>query len=242
MNARPTHAMVLAAGKGLRLRPLTDKTPKPLVTAGGKPLIAYSLDTLRAAGVHDIVVNAHHLADSVAAWVSDCGRKCRDLRLRVSHEDVLLETGGGVARALQWLGTKPFYVLNSDVIVRNGTTPALARLADAFETARMDALLLVQTLERATGYDGKGDYERATDGRLTSRGQAPRAAFVFTGMQILTPRLFDGAPGGAFSLKLLYDRAEAAGRLYGLVHDGAWLHIGTPADLALAERTLRAGE
>jgi MurNAc alpha-1-phosphate uridylyltransferase len=232
--------MVLAAGKGLRLRPLTDKTPKPLVFAGGKPLIAYALDALDASGVRDIVVNAHHLADSVATYVSEYGRKCRNVRLHLSHEDVLLETGGGVVRALPWLGLEPFFVLNSDVIVRDGATPALARLAQAFEPARMDALLLVQPVERAIGYDGKGDYDRAADGRLTSRGDAPRAAFVFTGMQLLAPRLFDGAPSGAFSLKLLYDRAEAAGRLYGLVHDGAWLHIGTPDGLALAERTLRA--
>lgn len=231
--------MVLAAGKGLRLRPLTESVPKPLVEVGGRTLLGHALNLLAAAGVGEIVVNAHHLADAVAAFVAAYGEAHPALRLHVSREDTLLETGGGVRRALDRLGDEPFYVLNSDVILRDGAAPALARLAAAFDSAQMDALLLLQPLAAAIGFEGKGDYARAPDGRLESRGEAPTAPFVFTGAQILTPVLFDGAPDGAFSLKLLYDRAEKKGRLFGLVHDGAWLHVGSPEALALAAQTLR---
>ncbi|MGH6954643.1 MAG: nucleotidyltransferase family protein, partial [Alphaproteobacteria bacterium] len=146
------------------------------------------------------------------------------------------ETGGGVRRALGWLGDGPFFVANGDVIWRDGPRPALGCLAAAWDDGRMDALLLLQAVERAIGYDGAGDFAADAQGRLTrSRGRSP---FVFAGVQVLHPRLFDGSPEGAFSLNLLYDRALAAGRLFGLAHDGPWYHVGTPEGLAEAERAL----
>ena len=240
MSAAPRRAMVLAAGKGVRLRPITESVPKPLVEVGGRPLIDYALDLLVAAGVDEIVVNAHHIAGAVEAFVAAYGKAHPSLRLHLSREETLLETGGGVARALERLGDDPFYVLNSDVILRDGATPALRRLAERFDPARMDALLLLQPLSAAIGFEGRGDYARAPDGRLHSRGEAASAPFVFTGAQILSPALFDDAPGGAFSLRLLYDIAERKRRLFGLAHDGAWLHVGTPEALCVAERALRS--
>jgi MurNAc alpha-1-phosphate uridylyltransferase len=235
----PHRAMALAAGRGLRLRPLTETVPKPLVEIGGRTLLGHALDLLVAAGVAEIVVNAHYMADAIEAFVAAYGNTHPALRLHLSREETLLETGGGVRHALGTLGDEPFYALNSDVILRDGAVPALSRLAAAFDPTSMDALLLLQPLADAIGFEGKGDYARAPDGRLESRGEAPTAPFVFTGAQILRPALFDGAPDGAFSLKLLYDRAEKNGRLFGLVHDGAWLHVGSPAALALAARTLQ---
>jgi MurNAc alpha-1-phosphate uridylyltransferase len=239
MIPAPRRAMVLAAGLGLRLRPLTERVPKPLVEIGGRPLIAYALDLLVAAGVHEIVVNAHHLAEQLADFIERHGRAHAGVALHLSREAVLLETGGGVLNALPLLGARPFFVLNSDVIVRDGTRPLLARLADAFEPAHMDALLLLQPVERAFGYDGRGDYRLKDDGRLDARGAAATAPYVFTGAQVLAPALFDGIAPGVFSLRRLYDRAEAAGRLYGIVHDGAWLHVGTPEAVAEAEHALK---
>lgn len=232
--------MVLAAGRGLRLRPLTEHTPKPLVQVAGRALLDHALDLLVAADVREIMVNAHHLAEQIERHMAAFARRHPMLTIHVSREVELLETGGGVLKALPWLGAEPFFVLNSDVIVRDGASPALARLAERFDPRSMDALLLLQPVERAFGYDGAGDYAIDREGRLTSRGDRPSAPFVFTGTQILTPRLFSGERGGAFSLKRLYDRAEAAGRLFGLVHDGAWLHVGTPSALADAERTLHS--
>ena len=231
--------MVLAAGRGLRLRPLTEHTPKPLVRVAGRALIDYALDLLFAADIREIVVNAHHLAEQIERHMADVARQHPALTLHVSREVDLLETGGGVLKALPWLGAEPFFVLNSDVIVRDGPSPALARMARRFDARSMDALLLLQPVDRAIGYDGAGDYSIDREGRLTSRGERAAAPFVFTGTQILAPRLFSGERSGAFSLKRLYDRAESAGRLFGLVHDGAWLHVGTPAALTEAEQALR---
>ncbi len=236
----PQRAMVLAAGKGVRMRPITERTPKPLVKVGERALLDYALASLIAASVREAVVNAHYFAEAIDAFVAAYQRAHPSLTLHLSHEDELLETGGGVVRARSRLGDAPFYVLNADVIVRDGATPALHRLAQAFDPARMDTLLLLQPVARAIGYDGKGDYRLSPDGRLESRGGAANAPFVFTGAQILTPSLLDGAPDGPFSLKLLYDRSEAERRLFGLVHDGAWLHVGTPDALRLAEQAIAA--
>jgi MurNAc alpha-1-phosphate uridylyltransferase len=160
----------------------------------------------------------------------------------LSHEDVLLETGGGVAHALPLLGAQPFFVCNADIIWLDGARPALIRLAEAWDTARMDALLLLEPVGPAFGYEGPGDFFRADDGRLQRRGDASTAPFVFTGVQILHPRLFADAPDGEFSLNILYDRAQATRRLFGLVHDGDWLHIGTPETLTAAESWFAARE
>jgi MurNAc alpha-1-phosphate uridylyltransferase len=226
----PTHAMVLAAGKGLRMRPLTEHTPKPLIPVAGRCMLDRAFDRLDAVGVRHRVVNAHWLGEQIAAHLAN------HVGVILSHEDVLLETGGGVAYALPLLGAAAFFVCNADIIWIDGARPALARLAEAWDESRMDALLLLQPVAAAFGYDGAGDFARAADGRLRRRASSEASApFVFTGVQMLHPRLFDGAPQGPFSLNILYDRAQAAGRLHGLVHDGTWLHIGTPETLADAE-------
>ena len=233
-SAAPRRAMVLAAGLGLRMRPLTLTRPKPLIALAGRTLLDRALDALADVGVEHAVVNTHYLGEMIAAHLAERTRP----RVRLSPENSLLETGGGVANALPLLGEAPFFVVNADIAWSDGRLPALARLAGAWTDA-MDALLLVQPVDSATGYDGAGDFAIAPVsgigcGRLVRRS-GTRAPFVFTGVQLLHPRLFRDAPGGAFSLNLLYDRAEAAGRLFGVVHDGAWYHVGTPAALAEAE-------
>lgn len=234
MAARISQAMVLAAGRGVRLRPLTDHTPKPLVPVGGIAMLDRALDALAKAGVSQAVVNVHHLAAQIEARLAVREKPA----IRISREKELLETGGGIAKAISHFGTEPFFAANADIVWLDGVTPALTRLADAWDGARMDALLLVQPVERAVGYDGAGDFTLAGDGRLERRGSAPSAPFVFAGVQILHPRLFVDTPSGAFSLNLLYDRAREAGRLFGLAHDGGWLHVGTVDGLAAAERAL----
>lgn len=233
----PSHAMVLAAGLGLRLRPLTETTPKPLVAVAGRTLLDRALDRLAAVGVDDAVVNVHYLAHMIEAHLAD-----RTVpRITLSREDdELLETGGGVKKALPLLGGGPFFVVNADIAWEDGATPALRRLADGWDDASMDALLLLHPVEMATGYDGLGDYAADRKGALRRRGDEPAAPYVFTGIQLLHPRLFHGAPSGPFSLARLYDRAQEAGRLFGLVHDGDWHHIGTMAGLEIAERRLQA--
>jgi MurNAc alpha-1-phosphate uridylyltransferase len=225
--------MVLAAGLGLRMRPLTLSTPKPLIAVAGRTMLDRVLDHLDRVGCATKVVNAHWHADKLRAHLA--GRA----DIVVSEEPDLLETGGGVAKALAWLGEAPFYVCNADILWEDGGWPALARLAAAFDAGRMDALLLLQRVETAFGYEGMGDFHLGADGRLRRRQGDEAAPYLFSGVQILHPRLFAGHPGGAFSLNLLYDRAMAIERLFGLVHDGSWYHIGTPSALAEAEKLLR---
>ena len=232
--------MVLAAGLGLRMRPLTETRPKPLVMLAGRTLLDRALDPLAEAGVTDAVVNSHYLGDMIAAHVADR----RAPRITLSPEDELLDTGGGIVRALPHLDDGPFFAVNADIAWRDGPSPALARLAAAWRDDGMDALLLVHDREAATGYSGAGDFfaagtaGSAGSGALVRRGEAATAPLVFTGIQLLHPRLFSDAPAGAFSLNLLFDRAIAGGRLRALVHDGDWYHIGTPQALAEAEDRL----
>jgi MurNAc alpha-1-phosphate uridylyltransferase len=228
--------MVLAAGLGLRMRPLTEMHPKPLIPVAGRTMLDRVLDHLDEAQVTHRVVNTYWLAGMVHAHLA--GRP----DITFSDEQTLLETGGGVAKALPLLGEQPFYVCNADIIWQDGQTPALARLAHHWRSATMDALLLLQPTETAFGYEGPGDFFRAADGRLQRRGDSATAPYLFTGVQILTPTLFAGCPAGPFSLNALYDRAAAAGRLYGLVHDGGWYHIGTPGALREAEPLLAPGQ
>ena len=241
VSARPRRGMVLAAGLGLRMRPVSEALPKPLVPLCGKPLIAYALESLERAGVAEVVVNTHHRAAQIEAFLTAHAARPGAPRIRISQEDVRLETGGGVRQALHWLGDGPFYVLNSDVVMVEQDAPALARLAEAWEGQTMDALLLLCPLAQALGYEGAGDFFRGRDGRLGRRGEARAAPFVFTGTQLLHPRLFAGAPAGAYSLNRHYDEAIGAGRLFGLVHRGYMLHVGSPAGLAQAERHLGGG-
>lgn len=214
------------------MRHLSDDRPKPLVALAGRPLLDWAVERYAAAGLECIVVNTHYKADMIRMHVA--GRS--DVVL--SHEEERLETGGGVKNALVALGPGAFYVCNSDAVWLDGPVPALDRLAEAWDDARMDALLLLQPVENAVGYDGAGDYFRGADGTLRRRGAAAAAPYVFAGLQILHARLFEGAPAGAFSLNILFDKANAAGRLHGLVHDGGWLHVGTPEGLAEAEAVL----
>jgi MurNAc alpha-1-phosphate uridylyltransferase len=227
-------AMVLAAGLGLRMRPLTATRPKALIPVSGRALIDHALDHLAAAGVDTAVVNVHWLGDQIVAHVADRRRP----RVAISREPELLETGGGVVKALPELGAAPFFVVNADMLWLDGTVPALERLGRAWRDADMDALLLLHRTVAAVGYDGTGDYFADQLGGLARRKQGEVAPHVYAGVQLLHPRLLADAPSGAFSLNRSFDRAEAAGRLFGIVHDGLWFHIGTPGDLAEAQRRL----
>jgi MurNAc alpha-1-phosphate uridylyltransferase len=226
--------MVLAAGLGERMRPLTLDSPKPLLMAGGRALIDWTLDRFAAAGIANIVVNAHYKADQIERHVQ--GRT--DLAIQISHEAERLETGGGVTRALPLLGDAPFYVANSDSVWLDGPTPAMDRLAAVWDGDRMDALLLLMTAPRSEMYEGAGDFMMDAAGRLTFRPERRIAPYVYTGLHIAAPGLFADAPEGSFRLTKLWRKAEAAGRLFGLVHDGAWFHVGTPDALADADSQL----
>jgi N-acetyl-alpha-D-muramate 1-phosphate uridylyltransferase len=231
----PRAAMVLAAGNGMRMRPLTDRTPKPLIEVCGKPLLDNVLDRLAAAGVETAVVNVHHLADQIERHVA--GR--RTPRIVISDERAtLLDTGGGVVKALPSLGAAPFYHLNSDTIWIDGVKSNLVRLAESFDPAKMDALLLLAATSSSVGYSGRGDFAMAPDGRLRRRSEREVAPFVYAGVAILSPSLFAGAPDGPFSLNLLFDRAIEAGRFYGLRLEGVWMHVGTPDAIAAAEEAI----
>ena len=195
MSARPTRGMVLAAGLGTRMRAVSETIPKPLVPVAGKPLIAHALDGLERSSVAEIVVNTHHLAAEIETFLADHMGRPSAPRIHISREEERLETGGGVRQALHWLDDEAFYVVNSDVVLVEQGAPALARLAEVWDGEAMDALLLLCPLARALGYEGAGDFFRHDDGRLSRRGTAAAAPFVFTGTQILHPRLFVGAAG-----------------------------------------------
>jgi MurNAc alpha-1-phosphate uridylyltransferase len=226
---KPYRAMVLAAGLGLRMRPLTLTRPKPLIEVGGQSMLDHALDRLAAAGVEQAVVNAHHLAAQIEAHLQ--ARKKAPVTV-LSIEDDLLETGGGIRKALPLLGGEPFVVVNADILWLDGPTPALTRLFEAWQPKRMDALLLLMPTVAAVGYDGKGDFRMDPYGVLKRRAPDDVAPFVFAGVHIVKPELFADTPEGAFSNNLIWNRAEAAGRLYGLRHDGAWYHVGTPEAVA----------
>jgi MurNAc alpha-1-phosphate uridylyltransferase len=232
-----THGMVLAAGLGLRMRPLTETTAKPLLRLDGRSLLDRALDQLDAAGVPNAVVNAHWQAGQVAAAVAT--RTTPHITLQ--HEATLLETGGGVTRALPLLGEAPFAVLNGDSVLLDGPSSALGRLAARFDPVQMDGLLLLVRTAQVDGEVGRGDFLLDPLGRVRRPKELEVAPYIFSGVQVLSPALFAGAPEGAFSLNLLYDRAIAAGRLFALVHDGVWFHLSTPADLDRAEALIKAG-
>ncbi len=233
MTLPPKRAMVLAAGLGTRLRPLTASLPKPLVELAGKTLLDHAIDRLAMAGVEDVVVNLHYKRAMLASRLSE--RK--HPRIALLQEEKLLDTGGGVAHALPLLG-EAFYVLNSDVFWLDGREAALKRLAHAFDPQSMDALLLLQRTVSAVGYEGAGDYFLDTLGKPRRRRERQVAPFAFAGIQLLHRRLFEGCGESAFSLVRLFDQAEMKGRLQGLVHDGEWFHIGTPEGLALTRQRL----
>ncbi|WP_372397742.1 nucleotidyltransferase family protein [Azospirillum sp. HJ39] len=239
----PDTAMVLAAGKGLRMRPLTDHRPKPLIPVLGRPMLDHALDRLAAAGVAKAVVNSHYLGAMIGDHLK--GRAAENPSwpaIALSPEETLLETGGGVKKALPLLGAAPVYTVNADVFWLDGPIPALRRLAAYWNPAEMDALLLMMATTKSVGYDGPGDYHMDPLGRLTRRGELELAPFVYAGVQIVKPELFAAdTPDGAFSTNRIWDRAQQAGRLFGLAHDGLWFHVGTPGGLAEAEDLLAIG-
>ena len=231
---KPKRAMVLAAGLGLRMRPLTDEMPKPLIQAGGRTMLDRVLDRLEAFGIEQVVVNSHYLPDRIAAHLAARGSP----KTVLSPEPALLDTGGGVAKALAELGDEPFWAINADIVWLDGPIPALDRLAAAWDDGAMDALLLMHRTVTAYGYTGRGDYNMDPHGGLRRRDPRDVSPYAFTGLQLLHKRLFGGAPDGPFSLNLLYDRAEHGRRLFGLVHDGEWFHVGTPDALKIADDRL----
>ena len=231
----PKRAMVLAAGLGTRMHPLTDRMPKPLVAVAGKPLIDHVLDRLAEAGVEYAVVNVHHFAEQIEKHLASRTKP----KIVISDErGSLLGTGGGVVKALSHLGDAPFFHINSDTIWIDSVKPNLARLAAAFDAVAMDALLLLAPSTGSIGYAGRGDYAMAADRRLRRRAEREVAPFVFAGAAILSPALFVGAPTGEFRLTQLFDRAAAAGRLHGLRLEGLWMHVGTPEAITEAEQAI----
>lgn len=229
--------MVLAAGLGTRMQPLTDTMPKPLVPVAGRALLDHVLDRLADAGVECAVVNVHYLGDQIVAHTKDRAWPA----ITISDErGLLLGTGGGVVKALPDLGKAPFFHINSDTIWIDGVQPNLMRLADAFDPATMDALLLLAPTTGSIGYAGRGDFTVAPDGRLRRRGEREVAPYVYAGAAILSPELFKNAPRGEFPLTALFERAAEHGRLHGLRLEGLWMHVGTPEAIAAAEAAITA--
>ncbi len=238
--AVPDTAMVLAAGLGKRMRPLTATRPKPLVEVAGKPLIDHALDRLRAAGVKKAVVNVHYLADAIEAHLKN---RVKGIEIAVSDErKQLLETGGGLVRALPLIDADPFLVVNSDNLWVDGPVDALKLLAAGWDDARMDALLLLVPLARANCHAGRGDFHMSATGKLRRRKPGGVAPFVYTGIQMVSKRLFAGElPDSPFSTNLLWDRAIEAGRCYGTGHQGLWFDVGRPESIRMTEEILREG-
>jgi len=233
----PRRAMVLAAGLGTRMRPLTDTIPKPLVKVDGRPLIDYVLDRLADVGVERAVVNVHHFADQMQQYLT---RRDRPQIVISDERGLLLGTGGGVKKALPELGNAPFFHINSDTIWIDGVKPNLARLAETFDPATMDALLLLATTAGSIGYSGRGDFSMTPDGILRRRAEQEVVPFVYAGTAILSPALFKNAPPGELSLTTLFDHAALADRLHGLRMEGLWMHVGTPDAIGLAETAIKA--
>jgi N-acetyl-alpha-D-muramate 1-phosphate uridylyltransferase len=232
MSVTPTKAMVLAAGLGLRMRPLTDHMPKPLVRVAGQPLLDHVLDKLAGAGVTEAVVNVHYLPDQIIRHTATRTRP----RIIISDErDVVLGTGGAVVKALPLLGKDPFFHVNADTMWIDGVRPNLTRLAEAFDPRRMDILLLMAPTTSSIGYSGRGDYAMLADGALRKRREHQVVPFVYAGAAIMSPSLFTGAPAGEFSLTKMFDRANEQERLFGLRLDGVWMHVGTPDAVQAAE-------
>lgn len=235
--AVPTTAMVMAAGLGKRMRPLTATRPKPLVEVAGKPLIDHVLDRLRAAGVGKIVVNVHYLPDALEAHLRS---SAADFDVKISDErQLLLETGGGMIRAEPMIEADPFLVINSDNFWVDGPSDTLHLLASMWRDAGMDALLLLVPQARAGNHRGQGDFHMQADGRLARRQKGKVAPYVFTGIQMVSKRLLRDAPQGPFSTNILWDRAIAEGRCFGAVHQGLWFDVGNPSAIKATERALQ---
>jgi N-acetyl-alpha-D-muramate 1-phosphate uridylyltransferase len=225
-------AMVLAAGLGTRMRPLTDKIPKPLIKVAGRSIIDYGFDRLREAGVKKAVVNAHYLPEQIFAW---CKQQSYPTTIVSDETDSILDTGGGILRALPLLGEDPFFVLNSDSFWIDKGTPALSRLRQTWKD-NMDCLLLLCDPKYTTGYDGHGDFQIDEVGKLQ---RSKQDSLAYIGGYLVHPRLFKTAQQGKFSMNVLWNEAIAKGTLFGLAHHGHWLHVGTPQAIVEAETTLK---
>jgi MurNAc alpha-1-phosphate uridylyltransferase len=229
-----TRAMVMAAGYGKRMHPITETRPKPLVEVCGRALIDHVLDRLAEAGIESVVVNAHYLGEQIERHLAGRGVP----RCQISREETLLETGGGVVNALPLLGDEPFYVLNADIFWFDGAIPALERLARAWNGETMDSLLLLQRTVSALSYDGVGDYYADSAGALTRRQGSEVAPFLYAGVELIHPRALKGRAVEPFSRNRVWDDLQEQHRLFGLVHDGLWFHVGSPDDLEAAETYL----
>jgi MurNAc alpha-1-phosphate uridylyltransferase len=228
-------AMVLCAGLGTRMAPANNGLPKPLVALNGKALIDHVLDRLATAGIKRAIVNVHHMADLIEHHLA--GRTAPAIEIS-DERPALLDTGGGVRKALPRLGPGAFLIHNADSVWIEGVGSNLARLAAAWDDARMDCLMLLALAATSHGYQGRGDFALESDGRIRRRLEQEIVPFAFTGVSVAHPRLLEGSPEGAFSLNRVWDRAIAAGRAYGLRMEGVWMHVGTPQALAEAELCL----
>lgn len=232
-------AMILAAGAGTRMRPITNTIPKPLVQVDHQTLLDRILDKLAAAGIEEVIVNSYYLADILEAHIHQRLEHTPAPSITISHENDVLETGGGVAQALPLLGDEPFLVINGDVLWRDGTIPTLTQIIQNWED-HLDALLLLHPTDTAKGYDGKGDFDLSSDNLLIRPEQFDHLPYVFAGISILHPRLFHDLPAPPFSLNILYwQNRTKDGTIYrfkGVEHQGEWLHIGTPEGLEMANQ------
>jgi MurNAc alpha-1-phosphate uridylyltransferase len=230
-----TRAMIMAAGFGTRMRPLTNKIPKPLVKVQGRALIDHVMDRLVEAGVKTIVVNIHYMGDQIKAHVE----KRKDVEIVVSDEsDTILDSGGGIFKALPHFKGEPFYHANADTVWVEGASHALERLSAAWNPYNMDALMLLASTVTTVCYDGRGDFMMDAEGRLSRVPEGRISPFVWMSMEILHPRLFDGMQPGKFSINPLWDKAIAKGRLYGQRLDGVWMHIDRPEAVKQSEEYL----
>lgn len=233
----PERAFILGAGRGNRLKPHTDTLPKPMVPVAGRPIIDYVIDGVTAAGVTDVTVNLHYMADKMETHL----RSKSAPRFTLFHEEILLDTGGGLKNGLSSMGDKPFYIVSGDSFWADGPSGnTLRRMAAAWDPAKMDLLMMLQPLARLHTDHAVGDYDMMPDGRLV-RSKEQRGAYMWTSIRMCDKSLFDDTPDGPFSFLTLMDRAQDRGRLYGMVHDGEWYHITTPDDLTQIDAALRAG-
>lgn len=238
MILRPSKAMILAAGLGTRMRPLTATTAKPLLHLGGRTLLDHIFERLTVVDVRDVVVNAHWQADKIASHLAARNAAGLPPRTTLMREASLLDTGGSVRAALPLLGAEPFYAINGDAYWLDGPRPALARLAQAFDPAEMDGVLLVHRGSHVRAEVGFGDFSVDKWGRPSRRGERQVVPYIYAGVQLISPALLEGMPAAPFSMNLAWDRAIAAGRLRALVHDGLWFHLSTPEDLEETEHLL----
>lgn len=227
MSEKPNHAFILAAGQGTRLRPYTDNIPKPMVEVNGRPILDYTLEKLKKSGVENVIINTSYLGDRIKNYTD----QVQDINITLSPEDELLDTGGGVKKALDTMAGKPFYLINGDALWVDGPEmSALDILAEKWQPDQMDILLLLQPVDAMTLTKGIGDYGIDDQGRAV-RSKDKTGAYMFGGIRITKPEIFENTPEGAFSFLQLMDQAQEQGRLYGLIHQGDWHHISTPEDL-----------